>query len=151
MDGWFLGSSQEHYRAFVVWIKKTGAKRVTDTVAFQHKSITGPAVTHGDAIVKAARDLITALKRKPGAKGDEQMRDLKRLGQVFGEVAADKTGAEEAATGEVANKPLQGQAEERKLPRFLPQGTGVPFGGRAAAQPSLPEQNEMQGVEGQGR
>ena len=40
MDGWYLKTSVEHYRCHVVFVKKTQAKRVTDTVFFKHKYIT---------------------------------------------------------------------------------------------------------------
>ena len=71
MDGWFLGSSLEHYRAFQVYVKATQAKRISDTVVFMHKHITQPALTVGDAISKAAHDLISALKGKHNDLGKQ--------------------------------------------------------------------------------
>ena len=47
VDGWFLGSSQEHYRAFRCFIRATRARRVCDTVQFMHRHITRPALTDG--------------------------------------------------------------------------------------------------------
>ncbi len=52
VDGWFLGSSFEHYRSFWCYIRKTGARRVCDTVQFLHKHITQPALIDGDVITK---------------------------------------------------------------------------------------------------
>ncbi len=40
VDGWYIGTSQDHYCAFNVYVKQTRAKRVTDTVMFRHKYIT---------------------------------------------------------------------------------------------------------------
>ncbi len=44
-DGFYLKTSEEHYRTHVVFCKKTQAKRLADTVFFKHKYITQPMVT----------------------------------------------------------------------------------------------------------
>eukprot|EP00956_Cyclotella_meneghiniana_P034375 scaffold104153_cov26-Cyclotella_meneghiniana.AAC.1 len=48
MDGWYLKTSDEHYRCHIVFVKKTQAKRVTDTVFFKHKYITQPEIKPAD-------------------------------------------------------------------------------------------------------
>ena len=60
-DGWYLRTSNEHYRAHVVFVKATRRTRVSDTVYFKHKYLTQPTVTPADAIVQAYRDLIQAI------------------------------------------------------------------------------------------
>ncbi len=40
LDGWYLRTSEEHYRCHVVFVKKTRAERISDTVFFQHRYIT---------------------------------------------------------------------------------------------------------------
>ncbi|KAL7525184.1 hypothetical protein ACHAXR_004198, partial [Thalassiosira sp. AJA248-18] len=90
VDGWFLQSSQQHYRSFICYIKSTRATRVCDTVQFMHKHITQPALTQGDVVSKAAHDLIEALKGKNNWLGQEQERDLKQLSSIFKEVATAK-------------------------------------------------------------
>ncbi|KAL7552659.1 hypothetical protein ACHAWF_016318 [Thalassiosira exigua] len=68
------------------------ARRVSDTVVFKHKHITCPSQTPNDLIVKAAHDLIKALRGKVNHEGQQQMEDLKRLGDVFQDIAQDKQG-----------------------------------------------------------
>ena len=41
-DGWNFGTSMDHHRCFTVWIKKTRAERITDTVFLNHKYLTNP-------------------------------------------------------------------------------------------------------------
>ena len=65
LDGWYLRTSDEHYRCHVVFVKKTRSKRISDTVYFQHKYITNPTITHEDKVVKALGDATqTLLKQK---------------------------------------------------------------------------------------
>jgi len=91
VDGWFLGSSLDHYRAFRCYIKSTKARRVCDTVQFMHKHITQPALTQGNVVSKAAHDLIKALQGKQNWLGDEQKHDLKQLSAIFQDVAQRTT------------------------------------------------------------
>ncbi len=62
LTGWYLGTSIEHYRCHIIFCKKTGAERISDTVFFQHRYITTPTLTHEDQIVKAVGDLKSALQ-----------------------------------------------------------------------------------------
>ncbi len=52
-DGWHLMSSPEHYRSWVVFVKQTRSKRLTDMAFFKHKYITQPTVTPEDVVVNA--------------------------------------------------------------------------------------------------
>ena len=61
-DGFYLKTSEEHYRTHVVFCKKTRAKRLADTVFFKHKYITQPTVTPADAIVNALTKLQDAIR-----------------------------------------------------------------------------------------
>ena len=79
MDGWYLKTSEEHYRCHVVFVKKTQAKRVTDTVFFKHKYITQPEVKPADVIIKAYRDLKQVLQ---GMKNSSDMRQMQALEQI---------------------------------------------------------------------
>ena len=51
--GFYLKTSEEHYRTHVIFAKKTRAKRLANTVFFKHKYITQPTITPADAIVNA--------------------------------------------------------------------------------------------------
>ena len=68
-DGFYLRTSPEHYRTHVIFVKKTRAKRLADTVFFKHKYITQPTVTPADAIVNAYTKLTQAIRgiREPDA------------------------------------------------------------------------------------
>jgi hypothetical protein len=81
MDGWYLQTSPEHYRCHVVFVKKTQAKRVTDTLFFRHKYITQPTVTPADIIIKAYRDLTSALQGLKNTTDSRQMHALEKIEQ----------------------------------------------------------------------
>ena len=49
-DGFYLRTSEEHYRMHVIFVKKSKAKQLPDTVFFKHHYITQPTVTPADAI-----------------------------------------------------------------------------------------------------
>ena len=59
--GYYLGTSWEHYRCHVVWVKETKSTRVGQTVFFKHKYLTQPGMTDTDALIQAADNLKGAL------------------------------------------------------------------------------------------
>ena len=71
-DGFYLQTSPEHYRTHIIFVKKTRAKRLADTVFFKHKYITQLTVTPADAVVQAYHKMMqdasnprhTTLKRQ---------------------------------------------------------------------------------------
>ena len=85
--GWNLGVSLEHYRCSRTWVKATQAERISETVFFKHKYITNPSVTHADVVVKAAQDLRQALMKKANKKGEDRLRGLQALSEIFLEMA----------------------------------------------------------------
>ncbi len=78
-DGWYLGTSNEHYRCHIIYVKKMRSKRISDTVFFKHWYITQPTLTQVDIIVKAIDDLTHALKGRKNAKGDAQIEALEKV------------------------------------------------------------------------
>ena len=52
-----------------------------------HKCVTKPALTPGDVMSKAARDLTKALQGKSDWLGEEQKHDLQQLSTIFKEAA----------------------------------------------------------------
>ena len=58
----YVGNSWEHYRCHKIWIADTRSAHVGETVLFNHKYVTQPAVTMSDAILRAGDDLCQALK-----------------------------------------------------------------------------------------
>ena len=79
VDGWYLYTSPEHYRTHVCQVKSTRSERLTDTVQFNHKSITNPTITHADKIMKAMADCINAWKGITNSDGSLEMRELEKL------------------------------------------------------------------------
>ena len=87
-DGWYIGTSFEHYTNYKVWVKETRAERISDTVWFRHKYITNPSLTTADYIVNAANDLAQALdKNQPQALKPSSKEALSQLAKIFNEVA----------------------------------------------------------------
>lgn len=61
-DGFYIGTSPNHYRTYDVWIPQTRATQNCDTVFFQHRYITRPTVTKADVVTDAAHKLIKTVK-----------------------------------------------------------------------------------------
>jgi hypothetical protein len=78
-DGFYLITSEEHYRTHVVFCKKTRTKQLADTVFFKHKYITHPTVTLADAIVNALTKLWDAIQGIQHSKDDTHFEALRRL------------------------------------------------------------------------
>eukprot|EP00804_Cyclotella_cryptica_P002199 CCRYP_018252-RA/>CCRYP_018252-RA protein AED:0.18 eAED:0.16 QI:0/0/0/1/0.4/0.16/6/0/1101 len=74
---------KEHYRTHVIFVTKTRAKRLADTVFFKHKYITQPTVTTADAIVNAYRKLQQAITGIQHSKDDAQMEAIERIRRAF--------------------------------------------------------------------
>jgi len=66
VDGWYLYTSPNHYRAHACHIKATNKERLTDTVDFQHKRITNPTITHADKVMHAIQQVIREIKKLGG-------------------------------------------------------------------------------------
>jgi len=82
-DGFYLKTSEEHYRTHVVFCKKTQAKQLADTVFFKHKYITQPTVMPADAIVNALTKLQDAIQGIQHSKNDAHFEALRRLEQTL--------------------------------------------------------------------
>jgi hypothetical protein len=90
--GWYTGPAMEHYRCYEVYIPKTQAYRIADTVEFFPSTIPMPTLSSANAAQHAARDLIAALQNPhPAAPfhpiGDAQHVALKQLAEIFGTAA----------------------------------------------------------------
>ena len=78
-DGFYLQTSPVHYRTHIIFVKKTRAKRLADTVFFKHKYITQPTVMPADAVVQAYHKMMQAIQGIQHSKDDEQMEALERI------------------------------------------------------------------------
>lgn len=87
-DGWYIGPAMKHYRCFRVYINKTQAERITDTVEFFPNNYNMPKFSSTDAIIKASRDMVKALREPHPATpfnnfGDKQFAALESLAEIF--------------------------------------------------------------------
>jgi hypothetical protein len=91
-EGWYLGPAMEHYRCYRVFIIKTKAERDSDTVTFFPVRVTMPALSAADRAVRAANELIHALRNPHPASpltpiGTEQLQGLEQLSEIFNTAA----------------------------------------------------------------
>jgi hypothetical protein len=75
-----------------VYITKTRATRISDTVFFKHQYITNPMVSPESHVVAAAQQLTTALKGNIPA-GNETAEALKKVSKLFTKIPATKNEA----------------------------------------------------------
>jgi hypothetical protein len=85
-DGWYLGTSNEHYRCHIIYVKKTRSERTSDLVFFKHQYITQPTLTQADIIVKAIDDLTHALKGRKNVKGNAQIEALEKIDELLNNI-----------------------------------------------------------------
>jgi len=83
LTGWYLGTSIEHYCCHIIFCKRTGAERISNTVFFQHRYITRPVLTPEDQIVNAVDDLKSALQQRLNSRGQEDIEVIKRMDNIL--------------------------------------------------------------------
>jgi hypothetical protein len=90
-----IGMAMEHHQCFHIYIVKTRATTVSDTVNFKHQCITNPQVTPKTLIKKAVLELTSALKGI--ASRDGKMAEvLKKFGKLFMKIAVAKAATAKA-------------------------------------------------------
>ena len=104
IDGWYVGTSFQHYRAYKIRAKSTKAERISDTVFIKHRYLTNPTVTPKDAVVKAAKDLTRALQGEI-PQNDESMTALQQLEELFSKKAAEMSARDTEASPRVQTTP----------------------------------------------
>ena len=107
MDGYYLGTSPDHYRSHRICGKETNVERVSENVFFKHKYLTNPTVTHADKVVQAAKELYNALNRKRHGMEKATMEGLKELSSMYLKMAKQSNTIiwEEEACQESNNPP----------------------------------------------
>jgi hypothetical protein len=83
LNGWYLGTSNKHYQCYMIYCTKTRAKRISDTVFFQHRYLTQPVVMPTDVMIKAMGDLRGVLKKNTNKVGMAEMEVLKQLDAIL--------------------------------------------------------------------
>ena len=85
----------QHHRCFRVYITKTRATRISDTVYFKHQYITNPTVSPESHVIAAAQQLATALQGNIPA-GNEMAEALKKVSDLFTKIVVAKSEAAKA-------------------------------------------------------
>ncbi len=78
-----MGTSDKHYWCYTIYCTKTRAKKISDTVFFQHLYLKQPVVTPTDAMIKAMGNLHGVLKKNSNNIGAEEMEVLKQLDTIL--------------------------------------------------------------------
>ena len=88
--GYSIGTSMEHHRCFNVYIVKTRATRIRNSVFFKHQYITNPQIMPETLVMKAAAELTSALK---GSTQDVETADaLAKVSNLFQKIFSVKSG-----------------------------------------------------------
>ncbi len=88
--GFNIGTAMEHHWCFYIYIVKTRATRISDTVFFKHQYITNPQVTPKTPVIKAASDLTSALKGTVSRNG-KTAEVLQKFSKLFTKIATAKS------------------------------------------------------------
>jgi hypothetical protein len=83
LNGWYLGTSTEHYRCGKIFCRKTRSQQISDTVFFQYCYITWQSGNTQRQIVKAVGDLTSALQQCINVRGAEEMEVLQKMNNIL--------------------------------------------------------------------
>ncbi len=117
-SGFNIGMAMKHHQCFHIYIMKTRATRISDTVFFKHQYITNQKVTPKTLVIKAASDLTSALKGTISRDG-KTAEVLQKFSKLFTKIAAVKS---ELAKAKEQWNNLQNHPNVRQavpLPRVL--------------------------------
>jgi hypothetical protein len=113
-SGFNLGTSMEHHWCFRVYITRTRATRISDTVHFKHQYITNPEISPESLVVAAAQQLTVALKGSIPT-GNETAEALTKVSELFTKIAAHK---QAAATAKAQRNVLRSNPTAKKTTHF---------------------------------
>jgi hypothetical protein len=85
-----IGTAMEHHQCFHIYIVKTRAMRISDTVFFKHQYITNPQVTPKTLVTKAASNLTSALNGMISHDG-ETAEVLQKFSKLFTKISTAKS------------------------------------------------------------
>jgi hypothetical protein len=87
--GFNLGTSMEHHQCFRVYVTRTRATRISNTVVFKHQYITSPTISPEFHMVAAAQQLVTALQGNIPT-GNKTAEALTKVSKLFTKIALAK-------------------------------------------------------------
>ena len=119
VNGWYLHTSDEHYRCHEIYVKHIRSTRISDTVHFKHKHITTPTLTPEDTIVKAMTNLTEALRERLNTKGAIDYKALQKLDELMNKIPIPQTTrTQSTTTRQVTFDPtVKPAAETQQTPR----------------------------------
>ena len=88
MKGYYLFTSDDHYRTHNMFMKDTKAEQLSGTVMFMHGQITSPTITHADKLINVMARLAKTVERMTGRntklakKNGVNMKDLTILAET---------------------------------------------------------------------
>ena len=115
VDGYYIGTSDEHYRSHKIWVTKTKAVRVSETVFFKHKYITQPTLTPKNDIIKALQDLKHALDGTKNHKGDKSLETLVKMDELLNVKSKEKP-KEKVVQFEDGNPRIMKYSQDPRVP-----------------------------------
>ncbi len=87
--GFNLGTSMEYHQCFRVYVTRTRARRISNTIMFKHQYITSPTISPESHVVAAAQQLVTALQGNIPA-GNKMAEALTKVSKLFTKIALAK-------------------------------------------------------------
>jgi hypothetical protein len=87
--GFNLGTSMEHHQCFRVYVTRTRATKISDTVVFKHQYITSSMISPESHVVAAAQQLVMALQGIISA-GNEMAEALTKVSELFTKIVLAK-------------------------------------------------------------
>ncbi len=81
-----LGTSMEHHQCFRVYVMRTSATRISNTVVFKHQYMTSPTFSPESHVVVAAQQLVMALQGNIPA-GNKMAEALTKVSKLFTQIA----------------------------------------------------------------
>ena len=87
----------EHHRCFRVYITRTRATQISDTVFFKHQYITNPTISSESHVVAVAQQLKIALQGNIPT-GNNTVEALQKVSKLFNKIAIAKNEVAKAKT-----------------------------------------------------
>jgi hypothetical protein len=84
-----LGTSMEHHQCFRVYVMRTRATRISNTLVFKHQYITSPTFSPESHVVVAAQQLVMALQGNIPAR-NKTAEALTKVSKLFTKIALAK-------------------------------------------------------------
>ncbi len=121
--GFSIGTSMEHHRCFRVYITRTRATRISDTIFFKHQYIMNPTISPESHVVVAVQQLTITLQGNipDGNKTAEALQKVSKLftkiAMAKNELAKAKTMCNKVCANQVAHQAMHIPRVEAPIPR----------------------------------